>query len=697
MRRLRYFSRIVLCAATLSATVACDAVRAADPTAGFTILFDRGHPWRPPFSLQRVGSPTMARVERAAKTVPAAGLCLSARVSGQESTCTPVEFAPDQVRSQRIALAENVDEVVLLRRTPGQPDAEITRARLARPDLEADATAAADRLVNPVDLGAILPPTGWLLLGPDQTATIDVALLSRTSEPRPVEITAWFAEAPDRKLSQKATIEPGNRFQTSLKGLSPPIGCDRTTLQVTVVDASGTALWKKEIPAMLAIHPPKWPSFGATAALLRYDAPISVRDPATGKFSEISYDKAWQPDLRDVVVSFPSGARFVFWRGSSYIPFWAGLHNTGLCYEWAEHGPPMPPNAVDCVEPLMDKELRYGRVEIVQSTPARVHVRWSYQSTDFEYKVWGDAAVEDYYFYPDGFGTRVLTLKHEPKAEYELSELILLTAANTYPLSVVPLHTVDAIFLDGRKHEFLFPAPQPNNFQATDPVVYRIRLHSDEPMSAIYFNSRNAGPPFHVFGHFYDDGELVTPAYWGSHWPLARGNATGWKIDERVSLTPCHNSLMSWAQRRPHPLSTGLVPTLDALGRSQEMVIDQWAWLIGLTNADDAALVRCARSFAQPPGLTVSGATLELDSYVLQRRALRLQIQQPQVKISLEPSSACVHPVFELRDAPAALSRVTLDGQPLAAQQYAWDGHVLWLGVEIDKPATLELQFGTGQ
>ena len=38
----------------------------------------------------------------------------------------------------------------------------------------------------------------------------------------------------------------------------------------------------------------------------------------------------------------------------------------------------------------MDKELRYGRVEIMESTAARVHVRWTYQSTDLHYKVWGD-------------------------------------------------------------------------------------------------------------------------------------------------------------------------------------------------------------------------------------------------------------------------------------------------------------------
>ena len=48
------------------------------------------------------------------------------------------------------------------------------------------------------------------------------------------------------------------------------------------------------------------------------------------------YEDGWKPELSDVVVWLPNGGRFVFWRGSSYIPFWAGLHNTGACYEWAE-------------------------------------------------------------------------------------------------------------------------------------------------------------------------------------------------------------------------------------------------------------------------------------------------------------------------------------------------------------------------
>ena len=200
---------------------------------------------------------------------------------------------------------------------------------------------------------------------------------------------------------------------------------------------------------MLVHRRPAWPDFGAATAKLRYDAPISVR-AEDGTYSSMDYAKAWDPQLSDVVVALPNGARFVFWRGSSYVPFWAGVHNTGLSYEWAETSPP-PDGFTDCVEPLMDKELRYGRVRIIESTSVRVHVRWSYQSCDFKYKVWGDSAVEDFYFYPDGVGTRVLTLQSVPTGDYELSEFIILTPAATYPLNVLPPNLVDILFLDGEK------------------------------------------------------------------------------------------------------------------------------------------------------------------------------------------------------------------------------------------------------
>ena len=370
----------------------------------------------------------------------------------------------------------------------------------------------------------------------------------------------------------------------------------------------------------------------------------------------MDYAGAWDPRLSDVVVSLPNGSRFVFWRGSSYVPFWAGRCNTGLSYEWAETSPPAD-GYTDCVEPLMDKELRYGRVRIVESTSARVHVRWSYQSCDFKYKVWGDSAVEDYYFYPDGFGTRVLTLQSEPSGDYELCEFIILTPQATYPFDVLPPNLVDVLFLDGQNRELTFPflpAEQGAKSQSRDvPAIYRVRLHKDEPLAAVCFNPRERKLPATIFPPFSDQGRIVTPTYWGSHWPLARGKTTGWAIDDRVRFTPCHNSVMSWARCRPEPVRTARLETLDTLGRSKPMIVQTWAWLIGMSDADDARLLRWAASFAKPPALELDGARLEAGSYVPERRAIRLIVESDAVTIGIKPDVACVNPVFELSGAAA--------------------------------------------
>jgi hypothetical protein len=444
---------------------------------------------------------------------------------------------------------------------------------------------------------------------------------------------------------------------------------------------------------MLVQQPPRWPAFGAAETKLRYDAPISVRAD-DGTYSSTSYEQAWDPRLQDVVVTLPNGSRFVFWRGSSYVPFWTGQHNTGLSYEWAETGPP-PDGFTDCVEPLMDKELRYGRVTIIESTPVRVHVRWSYQSCDFKYKVWGDSAVEDFYFYPDGFGTRVLTIQSVPTGDYELSEFIILTPQATYPLSVLPPNLVDVLFLDGQKRELNFPflpAEQGEKAQSRDtPAIYRVRLHKDESLAAVYFNPLDLKMPPAIFAPFYDQGQLVTSTYWGSHWPLGRGKTTGWAIDDRVQFTPCHNSVMSWARSRPEPLRVARTQTLDTLGRAQPMIIQTWVWLIGMSDADDARLLQWAHSFAQPPSLLVEGARLEAESYIPERRAIRLVAESSTITINIKPGTVCVNPVFELTGVTKTLGRVELSGRVLDAKEFAWDGQTLWINATLTQETTLRI------
>ena len=657
-----------------------------------------------PFGLDRVGKPVTAIVDLSSTTRPLREYYLAGYRSGRELERHVLNLSQtkDSFKAT-VSLGAYPDELVLSAKCRYQGEStELTRYPVKLPEMEAEAVAKPEKLINPVDLGTILPPADWLLLASGQKAIVEVAAISYHPPMSDYRVKAWF-ESSKQTAEHNLQLEGYARKSTALELGPVTSGPEQDILHVAILDAGGRELWQKQIHTMFVPHPAQLPKFGAVQMKLRYDAPISVRDAMSGQLSSMDYSKAWDAKLNDVVVALPNGSRFVFWRGSSYIPFWAGLHNTGFSYEWAETTPP-PDGFVDSVEPLMDKELRYGRVEIVESTPSRVHVRWTYQSTDFMYKVWGDAATEDFYFYPDGFGTRTLTLKSVPGADYELSEFIVLTPQSAYPLDVLPKKLAEMIYLDGSKEELSFPyrtkSGSGDNFFANKiensrkiPIVYRLRTHKDDAATAIYFYPGDLTMPI-AYAAFYDRGYLVTPAYWGSHWPLGRGTSTGRTIDDRIYSNPGHNSVLTWGMgNRPTPISTARLATVDTLGESKIMTVQRWSWLIAMTDVSDQRLIDWAQSFSQPPSVKLSGARLEFDDYVPERRAIRIAVEKPVATVTLEPVSRCVNPVLELTNVPGKLASLSLDDRPLPLSDYSWDGHTLWVNATLDKSTRITLRF----
>lgn len=669
-----------------------------------SIRIDPGHPWRPPFGLDRVGRALTAVVDLGSATRPLREYYLAGFRDGHELERHVLNLTQGKDSfNATVSLASHPDQLLLSAKCRYQGETtELMRYPVKLPDLEADAIAKPEKVINPVDLGMILPPADWLLLASGQKAIVEVAAISYHQARPDCRVKIWF-ESSKKPVERSLKLEENTGKHTIVELGPITSGPEQDLLHVAIVDAGGSELWQKQIRTMFVSHLPQLPTFGAIEIKLRYDAPISVRDAMSGQLSSMDYQKAWNSKLNDVVVALPNGSRFVFWRGSSYIPFWAGLHNTGFSYEWAETTPP-PDGFVDSVEPLMDKELRYGRVEIVESTPSRVHVRWTYQSTDFMYKVWGDAAAEDFYFYPDGFGTRTLTLKSLPGADYELSEFIVLTPQSAYPLDVLPKNLADMIYLDGSKEEISFPylkkPGSEDNFFANKiensrkiPIVYRLRTHKDDAATAIYFYPGDLTMPI-AYAAFHDRGYLVTPAYWGSHWPLGRGTSTGRTIDDRIYSNPGHNSLLTWGMgNRPVPLSTARLQTLDTLGVSKTMTVQRWSWLIAMTDISDQKLIDWALSFSRPPSVKVSGARLEFNDYIPERRAIRIAVEQPVAIVTLVPVSRYINPVLELTTVPGKLTSLSLDDRPLSGNDYSWDGHTLWLNATIDKPSRLTLRF----
>lgn len=724
---MRTFPLIFCCA-----LAACAAFAQTDDASKPALFYVKPSPWRPPFGLDRPGAPSVVRAFVPTAAVDSA-YSVEAIDDDDSVIAVPLDAGALLMGPVDVALPSRADKAVIVEEKNGKR-APIAIAAIERAELEVEAVAdpAGAARINSIDLGVVLPPRSSLVLGPKEGALVRVAASWTGDGEQTYTARAWFSHATEvfgtgtlkSSRGDRENVRPIRPFnhtdspapwETHVLLGPPPLDKDRSVLHVTLEDAGGVQQWSKDIPVMLVSKPPEYPVFGAVKLKLRYDQPISVLDLKTDALSTIPYEKGWDPVLGDVVVALPNGGRFVFWRGSSYIPFWTSASGVGLSYEWAETMP-MPGGFVDCVEPLMDKELRYGRVAVVESTPARVHVRWTYQSTDFVYNVWGDAAEEDFYFYPDGYGTRVLTLKSALDSKYELSEFIVIAPQDAYPLEFLPVGTtIKTIDLDGKKNGVVFPKdiPHPSgapfegglknaNRQSEDvvpPLVYRAPLHVDDSKTAVYFNPRDGFKPEELtqFAPFFEGDEMATPAYWGSHWPLSRGKTTGGAIDDRIRISPSHNSLLSWAMKQPAPVWERKGEVLDALGKAREMRVQQWVWLIGYNDAQDDAVVDMARSFAHPPHIeNVSGARIDVDSYSEARRALRLTIEDREVSFRMTPQAVCVNPVFELSGAPGDILRVSVGALAVNANDMAWDGHVLWLNTTLREPATVRITFAGG-
>ena len=125
------------------------------------------------------------------------------------------------------------------------------RQTIQLPEVEADAIARPDTVINPVDLGTILVPSGWLLLGPKQSATLDFAAINRGADLPKAQLSASFDSSPATVASTTVDLTTGRRTQLRLKLPDAPPAGDRDVLSVVLKDSGGRTLWRKGVPVML--------------------------------------------------------------------------------------------------------------------------------------------------------------------------------------------------------------------------------------------------------------------------------------------------------------------------------------------------------------------------------------------------------------------------------------------------------------
>lgn len=169
------------------------------------------------------------------------------------------------------------------------------------------------------------------------------------------------------------------------------------------------------------------------------------------------WDGLWRfGDYADIVVSFDDKpCRFVFWRGTNYLP--SIVTEPGPNGIWnSDQGP--EDYTDQCFEHMSDKTCRYSHVRLIENTDARVVVHWRNASVGVSYdwltvddEGWGLWTDEYWYIYPDAVSVRYQVsgrLKDFKDIQTQQNEL--LSQPGTRPEDNVPY---DAITVSNIKGE----------------------------------------------------------------------------------------------------------------------------------------------------------------------------------------------------------------------------------------------------
>jgi hypothetical protein len=334
----------------------------------------------------------------------------------------------------------------------------------------------------------------------------------------------------------------------------------------------------------------------------------------TLKFYE-AWDKPWPVgENADIVVNFDNNAhKFVFWRGTSYIPHWVtenGIwYNNEFLETWDVNG---------CHEPMSDKRCEYSNVRILENNDARVVIHWRYNLIDnlnikarvdtlTGFGEWGD---EYYTIYPDGVGVRKIVLhSSQPQSQHEWQEGMVVMGPGQRPEQVLEAGGLTLANMKGETHTYDWGKGLPKEKDKYGYVqlpekanIHLINTKSQlKPFVAI---SPKANAIFNVY-----NGELrsdVSMYPWWNHWPAAQKPSDG-----RYAMTDdnaSHSSLtnINW----------------DAYELTEDTHTK--IMLHGLTNQKAENLVGLTNSWANPATLKFTGNPL-VNSYDPTERAYQIQ------------------------------------------------------------------------
>jgi len=452
---------------------------------------------------------------------------------------------------------------------------------------------------------------------------------------------------------------------------------DSESAEKTAALAKELDALRGRIPLRLPAGPPGPGRFGAYYVRLKYS---------------YDWDRLWKVASHpDVVVRFDEfDHRFVFWRGTSYIPCWATYDGAWFTNEFFERRGHLGGCNSMC-EPMSDKQTRYSHVRVIESNDARVVVHWRYSPVDLDYNQpyvdkltkWGDWVDEYYTIYPDSVGVRKATIhSSSPKDHWiEYQESIVINQPGTIPEDNINYDAVGFANLKGESKTYTWTEDGGPGFRGAP----------SEPCIQVV-NFKNRYKPFSVVD---PDGVRIKPYgghgrnshfNWWNHWPVAQE-----KSDTTLAVSadkPSHSSLshITWKLHEE-----------DEISRT-------WIMLHGMTDKPAGELAPVAKSWLHAAELKLPGLTgryFTSEGYDKTQRAYVISCGKAgkaaalKIELAASEDSPVINPAFVIKGWGTGKVYCSVDGNEVKCGKDFRFGHadslqdsdlVVWLRKESTRP-----------
>jgi hypothetical protein len=301
------------------------------------------------------------------------------------------------------------------------------------------------------------------------------------------------------------------------------------------------------------------------------------------------WDNQWRfSDHPDVIVEFEkTPSKFVFWRGTGYIPMM--VNEKGQWYSnefnetWNKSG------GQGCMEPMSDKEAFTNHARIIENTPARKVIHWRYPLLDVNHVManydeetgWCDWSDWYYYIYPDGVAVKTMRLWTHGERNHEWQESMAIFGPDQHPEQII--HTENALSmlnLEGEKVDYDWVNGPPD------------RVEKPEGQCIQYINYTGEYKPL-TMGDFLESdvygGELTPYAVFPTwnHWPVAQMPSDG-----RYAL---------FSDRTAHSSLTHVPPVTYREEKSGPTPFQEKILLEAMVNDKPEDMVPLARSWMNAP------------------------------------------------------------------------------------------------